>query len=224
MSKNKIPPKKTRKEREKESRRNDIINVAERLFLSQGFEDTKMEQIAYEAEFSKGTLYNYFESKDDLYLTIGVKAYDFLIEITNEFIQKQEPGLQQIIAIGYAYYEFTKKYPNYAFIFRDLGVKYMRINLKPENELTLSEKDYLKQSNLYREIFMQVLNEAIRIKVIRDDINPIMIGVTLSSLTSGLIKELLNREEFLNQLNLNSDEIINFVFETIAEGLKPRSN
>ncbi|MFX1489777.1 MAG: TetR/AcrR family transcriptional regulator [Promethearchaeota archaeon] len=224
MNKEKISPTKKRKEREKEKRREEIIEVAERLFLSQGFEDTTMDQIANKAEFSKGTLYNYFESKDDLYLTIGVKAYDFLIEITNEFIQKQKPGLQQIMAIGYAYYEFTKKYPNYAFIFRDLGYKFMRINLKPENELSLSEKDYLMQSNLYREIFMQVLNEAIQIKAIRDDIRPIMIGVTLSSLTSGLIRELLNREEFLNQLNLNNDEIIDFVFETIAEGLKPRSN
>jgi TetR/AcrR family transcriptional regulator len=224
MNKEKISPTKKRKEREKEKRREEIIEVAERLFLSQGFEDTTMDQIANEAEFSKGTLYNYFESKDDLYLTIGVKAYDFLIEITNAFIQKQELGLHQIMAIGYAYYEFTKKYPDYAFIFRDLGVKFMRINLKPENELSLSEKDYLKQSNLYREIFMQVLNEAIQIKAIRDDISPIMIGVTLSSLTSGLIRELLNREEFLNQLNLNNDEIIDFVFETIAEGLKPRSN
>jgi len=95
MTEEKITPTKSRKEREKEQRRNEIIVVAERLFLSQGFESTTMDQIANEAEFSKGTLYNYFISKDDLYLTIGVKAYTILIEYTDTFIKQEEPGVAQ---------------------------------------------------------------------------------------------------------------------------------
>jgi AcrR family transcriptional regulator len=223
MNEEKISPTKKRKEREKGKRREEIIEVAERLFLSQGFEDTTMNQIANEAEFSKGTLYNYFESKDDLYLAIGIKAYNFLIEYTDTFISQEEPGIKQLMAIGYAYYKYIKNYPKYAFIFHDIAVKFAGLNLKSEEELSPSENDYLNMSILYRGIFLQVINEAIQKKAIRVDINPIMIGVTLSSLTSGLVRELLNHEKFLISLNLSSDDIIDFVFETIAEGLKPRS-
>ena len=224
MTNEKIAPTKSRKEREREQRRKEIIEVAERLFLSHGFENTKMDQIANEAEFSKGTLYNYFVSKDDLYLTIGVKAYTILIKYTDTFIKQEKPGLKQLMAIGYAYYEFTKKYPKFAFIFHDIGTKFGGLDLKPNKALSQSERDFLMISNLYRGIFIQVISDAIEKKAIRADINPIMIGVTLSSLTSGLIGELLHREEFLKGLNLNRDEIIDFVFETIAKGLKPRSN
>ncbi|MFX1452616.1 MAG: TetR/AcrR family transcriptional regulator, partial [Promethearchaeota archaeon] len=60
----KLSPTKIRREREKEQRREDIIDAAEKLFLTQGFENTTMKQIANEAEYSKGTLYNYYKSKD----------------------------------------------------------------------------------------------------------------------------------------------------------------
>ena len=51
-----------RKEREKLQRRNDIIDAAERLFFQHGFETPTMDDVAREAELSKGTLYLYFKS------------------------------------------------------------------------------------------------------------------------------------------------------------------
>ena len=58
---------KTRKEKEKETREAEIINAAERLFYKHGFDDVSMDNIAKESEFTKRTLYQYFEHKEDLY-------------------------------------------------------------------------------------------------------------------------------------------------------------
>ena len=57
----------TRRERERLARRNDIIHAARTVFASKGFNDAKLEDVAERAEFGKGTLYNYFTNKEDLF-------------------------------------------------------------------------------------------------------------------------------------------------------------
>jgi len=60
----------SRKEREFLMRRNEIMAAAMRLFAGKGFHNTTMSEIAKEAEFSTGSLYNFFKSKEALYLTL----------------------------------------------------------------------------------------------------------------------------------------------------------
>ncbi len=59
-----------RKEREFQLRRAEIMTAAMRLFANQGFHRTTMSEIAKEAEFSTGSLYNFFKSKEELYFTL----------------------------------------------------------------------------------------------------------------------------------------------------------
>ena len=222
MESNKKNKKISRKERETQLRRQIILEAAEKMFLSKGYEETTMDEIANEAEFSKGTVYKYFVSKDELYIAIGSKAYDLIIKYTKDFIEKEEPGMKQLMAIGYAYYEFTKDYPNYASIFHDIAVKLPDIDTKPEKKLSEIQNVYISLSNNYRDILFKILSDAIKIKTVRADKNPLLIGYVLSTLTTGLVKKLMQSENFLKKHRLKSDEIIDFVFEILGEGLMPR--
>jgi AcrR family transcriptional regulator len=56
------PP--SRMDRKKEATQNKIISVAVRLFNQNGLEPVTMEQIAEAADIAKGTLYNYYPSKE----------------------------------------------------------------------------------------------------------------------------------------------------------------
>lgn len=76
----------SRRERKKEKTRQTIVNVSLALFQKQGFEATSMEQIAEEADIAKGTLYNYFSSKEAI---IG--------EYMNYVIRDNQDKLQRII-------------------------------------------------------------------------------------------------------------------------------
>jgi AcrR family transcriptional regulator len=60
----------TRKEREKQAHQRDILKSARELFIKKGFHETTLEEIAHDAEFGKGTIYNYFSSKDELFFGI----------------------------------------------------------------------------------------------------------------------------------------------------------
>lgn len=70
----------SRKEREKLQKRNEILMAALRLFAEKGFENTTMDEIAESAEFGKGTIYNYFENKSDIYKGILDKTTDEQLE------------------------------------------------------------------------------------------------------------------------------------------------
>ncbi len=68
-----------RRRREKEERRCAILDAAEQVFLSKSVRDATMDEIARAAELSKGTLYLYFDSKDDLFLAIACRALKSLL-------------------------------------------------------------------------------------------------------------------------------------------------
>ena len=70
-----------RKEREKELRSESIIDAAERIFFSKGFEHATMNDVAEEAELSKGALYLYFHSKNELCMAILQRSLHILREI-----------------------------------------------------------------------------------------------------------------------------------------------
>ena len=54
-----------RKEREKEMRRKDIIDTAEKLIFENGYENITMADIAKGSELARSTLYLYFKNKKD---------------------------------------------------------------------------------------------------------------------------------------------------------------
>ena len=100
-----------RREREKIQRRNTIIDAAEKLFFSKGFANTTMDEVAEIVELSKGTLYLYFKSKEELYGAIIQRAMDILKDMFKEAAATDGNGLTRINAVGMTFYDFYKKYP-----------------------------------------------------------------------------------------------------------------
>ena len=65
-----------RRQKEKEQRRRTILAAAERLFAGDGFHNTTIEQVAADIDLSKGTIYLYFQSKEDLFFSILEEKID----------------------------------------------------------------------------------------------------------------------------------------------------
>jgi TetR/AcrR family transcriptional regulator len=78
-----------RKNREKKQRIQSILGEAKKLFLSKGYRETTMDQVALEAGFSKATIYQYFKSKDDLYFSLLLP----IAEDSNREMKKVEEKL-----------------------------------------------------------------------------------------------------------------------------------
>jgi AcrR family transcriptional regulator len=208
-----------------EHRRKTIIEAAEKLFLTKGYDNTTMQDVAEKAGYSKGTLYNTFETrelKDALYLSIATKAYELFLNLLKKRLEKVDPGIQQVKEVGLVYYDFIREYPAYANIFHDIAQKVPNLDSKNKVDLDMIEKAYLQKSEEFGEYFVKILGKAIQSKQIRSDKPPILIGFMLSNLTNGMMKELMQHENDLKKFSIDPDELVEFTFEIIAEGLKPR--
>ena len=56
-----------------EERRQELIGIAERLFLQQGYENTTVNQIIGQMNLAKGTYYYHFRSKEDILIAVSDK-------------------------------------------------------------------------------------------------------------------------------------------------------
>ena len=85
-----------RREREKLQRRNSIIEAAEYVFMTKGFEQSTMDDIAHKSELSKGTLYLYFQSKIELCLSIVLKGLTIILQKFQKVQAENLTGIEQI--------------------------------------------------------------------------------------------------------------------------------
>lgn len=74
----------SRKERERLFRRGEILDAALSLFAKKGFRSTTLDEIAEAAEFGKGTIYNYFDNKEDIYNAIMEKITGYYLTTLKE--------------------------------------------------------------------------------------------------------------------------------------------
>ena len=65
-----IPAIATRRERRKQARPGELLDAALDLFVEKGFAATRVEEVAARAGVSKGTLFLYFSSKDELFKAV----------------------------------------------------------------------------------------------------------------------------------------------------------
>ena len=97
-----------RKEREKEMRRKDIIDTAEKLFFEKGYENITMADIAEGTELARSTLYLYFKNKKEMYLAISIRGTQILNDRFKECYEKGETGIEKVKMLMMAFYRFYK--------------------------------------------------------------------------------------------------------------------
>jgi AcrR family transcriptional regulator len=106
-----------RREREKVARQEAIMASARELFFTKGFAPTTMDEIASKAELSKGALYLYFSSKEDLYVTVLHEGLKILFDRIEAVFQLDLPPDQLIRRFGEVRYRYYLDYREYYRIF-----------------------------------------------------------------------------------------------------------
>ena len=128
-----------RKEREKEARRNMILDAAEGVFQSKGIQQATMDDIAREAELAKGTIYLYYRNKDELQLGVMMRAMDLMHESFAEAAEAENLALKKFQAVGDAYWTFAHEQP-FRFKMMCNADFPMRENISDEMIFEMSEK------------------------------------------------------------------------------------
>ncbi len=107
-----------RKEREREQRRHEILKAAQRVFFRNGFDKTSMEMIAEECQLAKGTLYLYFKSKEELYVSLVEDGICILDEMMKKVSESKKPEDEKFLAFVKTYFDFTETHREHFAIFK----------------------------------------------------------------------------------------------------------
>lgn len=87
-------------------RRKEIFHASVHLFLSKGFNETSMREIAEAAGIGKSTLYDYFPSKDDILLSFVEDELQTLTEQAEEIAKQNTGAMEKLRKMMFAYMEY----------------------------------------------------------------------------------------------------------------------
>ncbi len=202
-----------RKEREKQQRRSDIIDAAERIFFSRGFDSPTMDDIAAEAELSKGTLYLYFRSRDDLQFAIFMRGSDILMGIMNKNLSDESDGYTNLLTLAGSFVRFSREYRDYFKLF-------MHFESSRMNDLNIDYKQiqvYLKEQSPLA-LVSQEVQRGISDGSLREDLSPEVFSATLWSQMLGVLIVLNNKSDLYEIFDLKADEILQTHLELVSFG------
>ena len=82
-----------------EKRKDELLQIAYRLFLIQGYENTSVDAIIEAAGIAKGTFYYYFQSKEQMLEAVIGMMIEAEAEVARQVLTSELPVEQKIVGI-----------------------------------------------------------------------------------------------------------------------------
>jgi len=152
----------SRKEREYQIRREEILRAAEKIFARNGFYNSTVAEIAKESEFAIGTLYQFFTNKEELYYTMMIEKFHLLYETLESEVRRHSRCLEKLSCVVAVVLDFIEQNVDFFKIFTwELNV----LNSPMNNQL----KDQLIAKHFaYIQLFSDIITEGMQEGVLRD--------------------------------------------------------
>ncbi|MBC7254392.1 MAG: TetR/AcrR family transcriptional regulator [Actinobacteria bacterium] len=179
----------TKRERKKLEHRQSILRGAEELFSVKGYRETTMQEIAERAGVAKGTLYLYFRSKEELYLTVCVQGVSGFGENLEKARARARGVEEKIRAVYLAYIRHSLEQPSVFRVLRDTFLEQVRRNLSPTTvrEVSTIIGEWLRNES-------ELVREGIEQGLFRPDLDPYRFSVLAWRMATGLVELALLRE------------------------------
>ena len=107
-----------KKENKKKLKQEKIIDAAAELFARNNYHEVMMEDVAKLVSVAKGTVYNYFNSKEDLYFSIMQNRLEKLTTLLKDRINSEGSTIGALRAFVISLYSFMMANQNFFLIFR----------------------------------------------------------------------------------------------------------
>lgn len=192
-----------RKEREKEQRREEILNAAQRVFFEKGLQNSTMDEIADMAELSKGTLYLYYNSKEDLYLAVMLRGFDLLHVMMDDVDKQSNDPIETMWLMGKAYYEFFERERNFFRMFHFLQFPGLHKQVSP-GMMEMCNAHTQKTWDLVINVFRRGIEQGL----FRSDVNPVEAAVILWSSANSILLRIDNEcQRWRETLNVDLTQV-----------------
>ena len=167
-----------------------IAHHAMILFAKKGIENTKMDEIATAAGYSKATLYVYFNNKEEIVSFLAMQSMDMLKNALAGAVKQGSDTKETFFLICDALVEFQEKYPN----FFDRSLQYIQV--EQANDDSWLGQAYQKGEAI-NQILIHYINEGVacgELAKLNDYFETILL---MWGMITGIIKLAAEKEEYL---------------------------
>ncbi len=205
-----------RKQREKVQRRDAIVDAAEDVFFKEGIENASMDQVAKKAELSKGTLYLYFKSKEELYRAIILRGFIILKRKLKESALVQSSGFEQVRAISDAYIKFSNEHLGYF----NAILHYQNDIFDRKNSEPISVQS-LEGGNAVIQVLINALEKGKEDKSIHSAVNSVETAFVLWSQITGLLQVVQRKMSIITyHYKVKQNDMLDNYFALLERSLK----
>lgn len=93
--------------------RAQLLDAAEAVFGSKGFHDTTLKEIAHQAGFSVGSVYSFFESKDDLFVSVFLRRGEEFMPLLEAIGARSDDPMVLVHAVVDLEVGFFRAHPHF---------------------------------------------------------------------------------------------------------------
>jgi TetR/AcrR family transcriptional regulator, regulator of autoinduction and epiphytic fitness len=193
------------RERQRQVREDAILDMAHELMVAEGYSDMSMDDLAARVGISKATLYQHFGSKEELAISVIVRA----MRRGEDYITSLDPGLPAIRRLELVMRNMIAKRTN---------IGSGRMMLPPMT--IIQHPDFQAQSGRMTELVGELVDAAKREGDIPSDlVTPVIVRLLLSSMREhGFLDLLVSEQCSLGQL---TDTVIAVLFDGLRTHRHP---
>jgi len=181
-------------EEDQVKRRHEIFHQVVPVFLKKGFHETSMQEIASAAGLGKSTLYDYFQTKDDILIYFFEDQLDDLTAEARKIAMQNTTADVRLRRIMEAYLQGLQANKN---LFLKLSIESQRLKLE-------SQKQIQDKRHAYQDIISALIEEGIREGVFRkvnsllaarlliSGMTPVVYGSRLTGTPQEMLKETMD--------------------------------
>jgi AcrR family transcriptional regulator len=197
-----------RKEREFNLRRAEILEQAEKIFSIKGFHNTAVAEIAGASGFAVGTLYQFFASKEQLYISMLTEKLNMMYSGIRESVAKEMDIVKKIEVLVASQFRFVENNTEFFSIF----IRRDHLSLS-EGSVELKKRlmtDYALQVSFTED----VMREGIRVGLLKQ-MDPRMMAAALTGITNSYASKWLTMMEGTSLMSY-----VPFVIDIFLEGVR----
>ena len=198
---------KEKREIKREKKREKILEAAAELFSNKHYHEVMMDDVARLISVAKGTVYNYFSSKEELYFAIMNTRMESLLSLLKTKIESEKSSIDSLRAFVVHLYMFMMNHRKFFLI-------YQRETLNKQNSFC---EDLLFLEKQMRLMIMQIVSKGEMEGVFRKVEGEFAISLILGSIYGAVQRGITNNvpEEAIVK---EKEEIFDFILHGLYSG------
>ena len=198
---------KEKREIKREKKRERILEAAAELFSTKYYHEVMMDDVAKLISVAKGTVYNYFTSKEELYFTIMHTRMENLLSILKQKIESEQNSIDSLRAFVIHLYMFMMKYRKFFLI-------YQKETLNKQNSFC---EDMLSLEKQIKQMIMQIILRGETEGVFRKVDQEFAISLIFGSIY-GAVQRGINENIPDDKVAKEREEIFDFILHGLYSG------